>query len=207
MGLIRKSLNLGTAGLVRPESKKQRYARTAAGIPSQYEKANEGWRALGAALTTQPQAGPPGTGVPAGWTLAKPARRPRSRGTNGRCQRCGRWPLGDFRADGSHILLGRKWCPGDAQDGGSEWRAEHVPGSKEYRARHPQDGESGMPYREPEPRSDFPRLTDAQYLGLMEIRWASIDCWAAAHPGAELPAWYLARKDENHGNIPPEARP
>jgi hypothetical protein len=46
MGLIRKALNLGSAGAVRPESKKQRYARTAARIPSQSERAAEGWKSL-----------------------------------------------------------------------------------------------------------------------------------------------------------------
>lgn len=52
MGLIRKSLNLLTAGAVRPESKKQRYMRVAAGIPSQYEQAADSWRALGTAVAS-----------------------------------------------------------------------------------------------------------------------------------------------------------
>jgi hypothetical protein len=46
MGLIRKSLNFGTAGVIKPESKKQRYARKAAGEPSMYEKAAQGWSML-----------------------------------------------------------------------------------------------------------------------------------------------------------------
>jgi hypothetical protein len=33
MGLIRKTLNAGTGGAVRPESTKQRYSRMAAGVP------------------------------------------------------------------------------------------------------------------------------------------------------------------------------
>jgi hypothetical protein len=48
VGLIRKSLNIGTAGVIKPESKKQRFARTAAGIPSQRERAAQGWSDLAA---------------------------------------------------------------------------------------------------------------------------------------------------------------
>lgn len=59
MGLIRKSLNLGTAGIVKPESKKRRYARKAAGEPSMYEKAAQGWSMLAPKpKTLAPKPGP-----------------------------------------------------------------------------------------------------------------------------------------------------
>jgi hypothetical protein len=51
VGLIRKSLNTTTGGAVKPESKKQRYARTAAGLPSQGQRAAEGWALLGRLLS------------------------------------------------------------------------------------------------------------------------------------------------------------
>jgi hypothetical protein len=42
MGLIRTGLSILTGGVVRDESKKQRYARTAAGIPSRAERNKAG---------------------------------------------------------------------------------------------------------------------------------------------------------------------
>jgi hypothetical protein len=58
MGAIRTVLNLGTAGAVDSESKKQRYARTAAGIPSRGQRSAEGWQTLGALCRKRHQAPP-----------------------------------------------------------------------------------------------------------------------------------------------------
>lgn len=52
MGFIRKALNAGTAGTVRPESTKQRYGRVSAGLPSQAQRSADGWSSLGRLLTS-----------------------------------------------------------------------------------------------------------------------------------------------------------
>jgi hypothetical protein len=134
MGLIRKSLFLGTGGLIAPNSKKQRTAkqqlaalqgksdaevRRAGG---RYEHVTPGWQALGAAVTYERPGNPPG--------MKGKMEDPRNRHPSGKartCLCCGRGGVLVRTANGGpHMIMGRKWCPGNEAVPAEQERLERL---------------------------------------------------------------------------------